>query len=270
MALKKYTFFGADNVGPNGWSNTLYRNEGDALNPDPTDAKALLNKWKAILGAEARWNYIRESRDDIFGDGKLTQLDDTFVGDSTRPIEQSGSCILATCRNDTRIRRKAIYLHGVWDIAITGGRYVRPNAAWGAAIDALVAELKNNGWGWKRVASYTHTAIATVAVVNTTQVQLTLADNVFVAPFDGRTKSVRLRGLSGVPKFKNPVIVTPTGPNVCIVRQPHTNVVNLPGRLSVPVFEFQQIQVCDEFRAVTHRCGRPFRPSAGGRRPRAA
>jgi len=271
MSLFKYTFFGDDSR-ENGWSQSLFRDEpGVTILSEPVRAKALVKKIVKLLGIDVKYTYIRQSRDDIKGDGLLTQLDlitnADFKGDGSKPIEQAGSCLLVQMSNADRTKKKAFYLHGVWDTAITGAIYADP-IGYAAAFTAFGNELKNYGWGWKTVDSKVQSNIDKVEATPGDKLKITTVDPVFVGPFKGQHQQVYVTGIESFPHIHNPLVVVPTDVNVCFTFRKFIKPFADGATITRNVYAFIKPFNVEIVRPCTRRVGRPFRPQGGGHKSR--
>jgi hypothetical protein len=266
--LQKHTIFFVDGRN-NGFSNSLYIDQGTTtLIGASLRTRTLLQLWAPLLGTGVKATYVRVSFDGIRGDGNLSELPATaeYSGDPAKPMEQAGSCIQAQMSDVAFIRKKNMFMHGVWDTAITGGALATP-PTWNTKWEAFIAELKS-GWGWKGVNNKVVAAISAVAQNPNSTLAFTADADVFAGPFDGRTQQVQINGVDSIPRMKNPVIVRPIDARHASTVKQFVLKPFVSGQITVKQYGFFPAVNVFAIRATTHRVGRPFRPQAGGRSAR--
>jgi len=267
MPLLKYTFYFSDGRN-NGFSNSLYRETSSTVLGQTLLGMDLLRVWCPLLGTGVKATYMRESFDEVLGDGLLTEVpaDPAFSGSATQPMEQAGSCVLVQMANAALTRKKPFYMHAIWDSRIVGGVLVTPSG-WVTRENNFFQSLKG-GWGWKGVTGKTQAGILTAVPSGDNQLLLTVNAPIFAGPFDGRKLQVFLSGLATIPKLKNPVIVRPLSTTTCATVKQFTNPTLAGAQLTVKNYAFFPGVNVSAIRPTTHKVGRVFRPQAGGRSKR--
>lgn len=271
MPTKRYTFYGRDDF-PNGFSITLCRqlNEPAGINVDPVAAKNLLVLIAACCGAGVAWNWIRETIVGTKGAGKLTRVQGAqFNGNPAKDIQMGSDAVLMQCRDSTGNLRKPIYLRGVWDSAIDDYGVVG-DPVWSTAFAALVNQLKTDGWGWLGVNGKTTAPIASVAplAANANKTQISLTAALFAPILFNRNVQVRVAGVDGIPKVKNPLLVRVTDAQTCSTAHNLVQAVNNAGQMTLNALGFYAIATIEANRSTTRDTGGPFRPSRSKSRPR--
>jgi hypothetical protein len=264
--LVKTTFFLVDGRN-NGWSFSLYREQASSeLDPNALDAKALAAAMAPLLGEGVKFTYCRDSFDGIRGDGSLTEFAAIadYSGAVGKPMEQAGSCLHFQLANQALTKKKPIFIHGIWDTKITGGVLQDP-PGWSTKMTTFKNIIKAKPWGWKGVDTKTATAITTVTATASNKLLITVADPVFLGPFDGRTQQVQVNGVGSIPSIRNPLVVIPKTATTCVTKNKFADPVVDGGQLTVKTYTFYPAIKTFEIRATTKRVGRPFRPQAGGR-----
>jgi hypothetical protein len=266
MALKRYTFWAHDQF-PNGVSITLFRSQGepDNINADPIAAKNFLVALARTSGKGVYWEWIRESIVGVKGSGRLTRCTGAqFFGDPAHNIQQGADAVLIQCRDSTGNLRKPIYLREVWDDAIDDYS-AQLNPAWVVLAQAWIATMKADGWGWYGVDVKTTKPIATVAPVaaGSTKTQIVLGDGLFPPQLFNKNVQVRISGLTGIPKPKNPLLVRPIDDRTCNTVRDLVMAVNNVGTMSIATKTLRTIFSAEFSRSTTRDIGRPFAPSHG-------
>jgi hypothetical protein len=267
MAQFKETVFLVDARG-NGWSYSLYM-QPNRSTPDP-NTSAMNNfakKLAKLMGTGTRFTFARES---LRGSPKVSLLGEyssnaQWAGDAAKPIEQAGSVILCQCFDAGYTKKKDIFLHGVWDTAITGGTLQAP-AGWAALRDDFLTELQSGLYYFLGKTGENNEQITAVAQLGR-KLQITTAAPFFPGPvFDGKRKiEVAIKGVDTVPTLPNPVLVTPTSPTTAVTKNNFLGAVLAGGTVRMNTFDLIQIKHAFFERATLHRIGRPFKPSAAGR-----
>lgn len=267
MAAFKETVFFVDARG-NGWSYSLYMQPNRSF-PDVGTAgmNNFTKKLCKLLGTGVRATYARES---LRGSPKVSLLGEyssnaQWAGDPAKPIEQAGSVVLCQCFDQNFTKKKDLFIHGVWDTAITGGTLQTP-AGWATLRDDFLTELKSGLYYFLGKIGETNDQITAVAAVNR-KLQITTANPFFPGPpFDGKRRvEVAIKGIDTVPGLPNPVLVTPTSPTTAITKNNFLDAKLQGGTIRMNTYDLIQIKQAFFERATLHRIGRPFKPSASGR-----
>jgi hypothetical protein len=251
---------------------TLLRSQGepDNINADPIAAKNFLVALAKTSGKGVYWEWIRETIVGVKGSGRLTRcIGDQFKGDPLHDIQQGADAVLVQCRDSTGNKRKPIFLREVWDDAIDDYSATF-NPAWVVLAQAWIATMKADGWGWYGVDTTTSQAIATVAPVaaGSTKTRITLMQPLFPNQLLNKNVQVRVAGLAGIPKPKNPLLVRPIDAQTCDTVRDLVNAVNNVGVLSIQTKALRTIFSAEFQRSTTRRTGRPFAPSHSRSRSR--
>lgn len=251
----------------NGWSYSLYTQPNrSTIDPNTNEMKDFLKKLVKICGTGVKGTYARES---LRGSPKVSMLGEwsaiaQYAGDPAKAIEQAGSVILCKCSNLDYSKKKDLYLHGVWDTAITGGTLATP-AGWAALRDDFLNELKSGKYYFLGKTGETNEQISAVAVQGR-KLLITTAAAFFPGPFDGKRRlEVAIKGVDTVPGLPNPVLVTPTSATTAITKNNFLDPHLQGGTIRMNANDLIQIRQAWFERATTHRIGRPFKPSALGR-----
>lgn len=266
MGQFKETVFYVDGRG-NGWSYSLYM-QPNRSSPDPNTAAMndFAKKLAKLLGTGVHPTFARES---LRGSPKVSLLGEyssaaQWFGDPAKAIEQAGSVILCQCFNQDWTKKKDMYIHGVWDTAITGGALATP-AGWATLRDDFLTELKSGKYYFLGKTGESNEQITAVANVGR-KLQITTANAFFAGPFDGKRKvEVTIKNVDTVPGLPSPVLVTPTSATTAITKNNFMDARLQGGTIRMNAFDLIQIRQAVFERATTHRIGRPFKPSALGR-----
>lgn len=268
MGQFKQTVFLVDGR-DNGWSYSLYTQPNrSAPAPNVDEMNNFAKKMAKLMGTGCKFTYARES---LRGSPKVSLLAEynasaQWAGDPAKPIEQAPSVILCQCWDETFTHKKNLFLHGVWDTAITGGTLATP-AGWAALRDDFLLELTSGKYYFLGKTGEVNGQIASVAVIpNTRKILITTVDPFFAAPFDGKQrKEVTIKGVDTVPGLPNPVLVTPQSATTAVSHRNFLDPKVSAGTIRMNTFDLIQIKKAYFTRATTHRIGRPFEPSAPGR-----
>jgi hypothetical protein len=266
MGQFKETSFWVDARG-NGWSYSLYMQPGrSGVDPNTAEMNDFVKKLAPLCGTGVRATFERES---LRGSPKVSMLGEfsasaQYAGDPAKAIEQAGSVILCKCANADYSKKKDLYLHGVWDTAITGGALATP-AGWAAVRNAFLTELETGRYYFLGKTGQTTAGIASVAQVNR-KLLITTDSPFFPAPFDGSKRvEVAIKNLDTVPGLPNPVLVIPTSSTTAVTKNNFFDPRLQGGTIRINANDLIQIKHAWFERATTHRIGRPFKPSASGR-----
>lgn len=266
MGQFKETVFYVDGRG-NGWSYSLYMQPNrSGLDANVGGLDDLVKKLAKLLGTGVHPTFARES---LRGSPKVSLLAEygssaQWQGDPNKAIEQAGSCILCTCYNQDFSKKKNIFIHGVWDTAITAGALATP-AGWATVRDDFLNELKSGKYYFLGKTGQTNEQITAVAQQGRKLV-ITTANAFFPGPFDGSKRvEVAIKGVDTVPAMPSPVLVIPTSATTAITKNNFLGAILNDGRIRMNANDLIQIKQAYFTRATTHRLGRPFKPSAGGR-----
>jgi hypothetical protein len=266
MGQFKETVFFVDPRG-NGWSYSLYGQPNRSQLAANVDfMNDFVKKLCKLLGNGVRATFARES---LRGSPKVSLLDSysnnaQWAGDTTKEIEQAGSVILCQCYNDDFSKKKDIFIHGVWDTAITAGTLATP-AGWATLRDAFLAELASGKY-WFLGKTGSSTEQVSAVATQGKKLLITTANAFFPAPFDGKKRvEVTIKGVETVPTLPTPVLVTPTSATTAVTKNNFLGPVLNSGSITMNSYDLIQIKKAYFTRATTHRIGRPFKPSALGR-----
>jgi len=266
MAQFKETVFFVDPRG-NGWSYSLWV-QPNRSNPDPglSYMNDFTRKMCKLLGTGVKATFNRES---LRGSPKVSLLgayssNAQWAGDPAKDIEQAGSVILCQCFDVDFHHKKDLFLHGVWDTAITAGTLATP-AGWAALRDDFLNELKTGKYYFLAKTGEQNEAITLAEVVGR-KLKITTAAAFFVGPFDGKRRTeVFIKGIDSVPGIPSPVLVTPLSATTAITKNNFLDPKLNGGTIRMNQYDLIQIKNAYFERATTHRIGRPFKPSAAGR-----
>jgi hypothetical protein len=266
MSQFKETVFVVDARG-NGWSYSLYMSPPrSVLDPNTSALNDFVKKLMKLCGTGVKATFERES---LRGSPKVSMLGEfssnpQYAGDPAKAIEQAGSVILCKCANDDYSKKKDLYIHGVWDTAITAGTLATP-AGWATLRDDFLNELQSGKYYFLGKTGESNEQISAVAQSGR-KLLITTAGNFFPAPYDGKKKiEVAIKGVDTVPGLPNPVLVTTKSATTAITKNNFFDPVLNGGTIRMNANDLIQIKHAWFERATTHRIGRPFRPSAAGR-----
>lgn len=268
MGQFKETVFFVDGRN-NGWSYSLYiQPNRSQIDPNTRGMNDFTKKLCKLCGTGVLATYERES---LRGSPKTSLLgqfnpaNPQWQGDSTKPIEQAGSVVLCQCYNADMSKKKNLYLHGVWDTAITSSGLQTP-AGWATLRDDFLAELGSGKYYFLGKVDERNEQITAVAQIGR-KLQITTAAPFFPGPvFDAaRRVEVAIKGVDTVPGMPSPVLVTPTSPTTAITKNNFMGAILNSGSIRMNTYDLIQITKALFMRPTTHRIGRPFKPSAGGR-----
>lgn len=267
MGQFKQTVFFVDARG-NGWSYSLYTQPNrSALSGQVNEMNDFVKKMCKLCGTGVQATFARES---LRGAPKTSLLEiytnnAQWKGDPAKDIEQAGSVILVQCFNADYSKKKDLYLHGVWDTAITAGTLANP-AGWAAVRNDFIAELQSGKYYFLGKTGDSNAAIAAVATVGGRKLQITTDSDFFPAPYDQKRRlEVAIKGLDTVPALPNPVLVTPSSARVAVTKNNFLDPRLTAGTIRMNANDLIQIKHVFFERATLHRIGRPFKPSAAGR-----
>lgn len=267
MGQFKETVFFVDGR-DNGWSFSLYMQPNRSLvDPNTNAMDNFVKKLCPLLGTGVKATFARES---LRGAPKTSVLGEyatiaQWAGDPSKAIEQAGSVILCQCFNQDFSKKKDLFIHGVWDTAITGGTLANP-AGWAALKSTFLTELASGAYYFLGKVGETNEQITAVAQQGR-KLLITTANSFFPGPvFDGKRRvEVAIKGVDTVPGLPNPVLVTPTSPTTAVTKNNFLGAVLNAGTIRMNTYDLIQIKFAFFERATLHRIGRPFKPSASGR-----
>jgi len=266
MGQFKETVFCVDARG-NGWSYSLYMQPNrSGVDPNTAAMNDFVKKLMKLCGTGVRATYERES---LRLSPKVSMLGEfssnaQWAGDSGKDIEQAGSVILCKCANTDYSKKKDIYIHGVWDTAITAGTLATP-AGWATLRDDFLSELQSGKYYFLGKTGQSTAGIASVTQLNR-KLLITTDAPFFPAPFDGSKRvEVAIKNVDTVPGLPNPVLVIPSSATTAVTKNNFFDPKLQGGTIRMNSNDLIQIKHAWFERATLHRIGRPFKPSAAGR-----
>lgn len=266
MGQFKQTVFATDARG-NGWSYSLYTQPNrSSLDVNVSEMNDFMKKLAPMMGTGTKFTFKRES---LRGSPKTSLLfeipvNPQYAGDPAKAIEQAGSVVLCQCFNADYSKKKDLYIHGVWDTAITGGTLASP-AGWAALRDAFLLELASGKYYFLGTTTKTSDAIQAVAQQNR-KLLFTTQNPFFAGPFDQKRRvQVAIKGVDTVPGLPPTLLVTPQSATTCLTKNNFALPVLNTGTITMNAYDLIQIKHAFFERATLHRIGRPFKPSALGR-----
>jgi hypothetical protein len=253
----------------NGWSYSLFiQPTRDVLDPNANGMNDFAKALMPLMGTGVLVTYNRESirnRPKVSILGTFNANNTQWQGDPAKPIEQAGSVILLQCYNTDFSKKKNLFMHGVWDTAITN-KSVQTPPGWAALRDNFIKELTTGKYYFLGKVGVKKSLIAAVAPAPANKLLITTQDPFFDAPFDGSKRvEVTIKGVESVPDLPKPVLVSPTSATTAVTKNRFLGALNHAGSISMNSYDLIQIKQAFMTRATTHRIGRPFNPAAGGR-----
>lgn len=256
-----------------GWTEKYFRNGGSSPMIDTYPrAIALFQKRMQLSGKETEAQYIRISQEGVQGDSLLFAVEAGTI--PPNPVYESDTpttCVLMQLRDATNQWRKNIFIRGIWEkVATLGGRYT-PDAEYVSRVNAYIAQLKTDGWGWmasERPATVRN--IASIEQVAGGTIKITTSDGTWANDQIGKSINVRLSRVVGSANLNGQLIVVPTSANIAYSLRAIAILPVTPGtgRMRYTTQTLKQVDNGGVTRIGERRTGRPILQPRGRSRIR--
>lgn len=216
MAILKCTLFFRQTG--YGWTESYFKDVADLdLSQFQVVSYTLAEKRIKVSGEQTELYAIRLSKEGPFRDVYVQPV--TMKGTRSHASDVPHTTLTYGMQNATRLKRKFIFVRGVWDGNIDTGGVFTPDATYVPKINTWRNEVITQAWGWMGTASTQDAFVSGVTVNANGTIRLTFATDLFPAPYPRRT-SIRLSGLLGCFQLNGLQPVVATDARTCDTKFP--------------------------------------------------